>query len=482
MRGISENQHGFSPGRSTMTALLDILKIVKTSDTKYVQAIFLDISGAFDNAWWPMTLVKAKRGGCLPNIYRMLRDYFSNRRVCLYLSPEVFWKASTMGCPQGSVLGPTLWNVLMDDLLRLPLPDGVRIVAYADDVSVLIGAESRIGIETKARDTLRLISEWGGRNRLEFSPSKSQTMTMKGRFQRPPIIRLSGNPIRAVASATVLGVVIDASLSFAQHAASIVERASRCFGKLSRMSAASWGIRYGALRVLYRGTFVATVTYGAGYWVDRVETYVARSTLLRGQRPALVLLTKAYRSVSTAALPVLAGVLPADLEVTRAGRLDLARLQATKAEIRARKRGLWDEIIAVWQERWTNETRGRELHRFFPDVAVRLSSDWVSPDYETSQILTGHGCFRKRLNDMKLCDTSVCFCGMEDEDMYHILWSCPLYAEMRMKMMNGITREDMGPIYYTDLVSCKTNFDRLVEFARAWHRLRGRLEEDSRRR
>ncbi|GBP63890.1 Retrovirus-related Pol polyprotein from type-1 retrotransposable element R1 2 [Eumeta japonica] len=315
----------------------------------------------------------------------------------MYLGPEVFRKASTMGCPQFGVRADPVERV-NGRLAEAAAPDGVRIVAYADDVSVLIGAESRIGIETKARDTLRLISEWGGRNRWSFS------------------------------------IEIPNDDDEGQHAASIVERASRCFGKLSRMSAASWGIRYDALRVLYRGTFVTTVTYGAGCWVDRVETYVARSTLLRGQRPALVLLTKAYRSVRTAALPVLAGVLPTDLEVTRASRLDLAKLEATKAEIRARKRGLWDETIAIWQERWTNETRG-----------------------------------------------SVCFCGMEDEDMHHVL-SCPLYAEMRMKMMNGITREDMEPIYYTDLVSCKANFDRLVEFARAWHRLRGRLEEESRRR
>ncbi|GBP58762.1 hypothetical protein EVAR_35541_1 [Eumeta japonica] len=73
---------------------------------------------------------------------------------------------------------------------------------------------------------------------------------------------------------------------------------------------------------------------------------------------------------------------------------------------------------------------------------------------------------------MKLCETSVCFCGMADEDMH--------YAP-RMKMMDGITREAMGPIHYTDLISCKAKFDRLVEFARAWHRLRGRLEEESRR-
>ncbi|GBP26904.1 hypothetical protein EVAR_16486_1 [Eumeta japonica] len=132
---------------------------------------------------------------------------------------------------------------------------------------------------------------------------------MRGKLQRAPVIKLFGNPIRAVASATVLGVVLNASLSSAQQAASIVERESRCSGKLYRVSAASSGHVCGA-RYAIKG-------------------------------PKIILLTKAYRSVSTAALLVLAGVfLPTDLEVTLAGRLDLARLEATKVEIRARKKGL----------------------------------------------------------------------------------------------------------------------------------------------
>ncbi|GBP12198.1 Retrovirus-related Pol polyprotein from type-1 retrotransposable element R1 4 [Eumeta japonica] len=115
----------------------------------------------------------------------------------------------------------------------------------------------------------------------------------------------------------------------------------------------------------------------------------------------------------------------------------------------------------------------RKLYRFFPEVSARLSSDWVEPDYETSQLLTGHGCFRKRPHDMRLNDTSMCFCGQTDEDMHHVLWSCPLYDDIRSEMLSDIEVMQVGPVYYTDLVGSQANFRRLREYARAWHRLRG---------
>ena len=484
---ISASQHGFSPGKSTVTALNDILRAAREGSGKYVQAIFLDISGAFDNAWWPMILTKVKRGGCPPNIYMMLADYFARRRVGLFVGSRVEWKVSTMGCPQGSVLGPSLWNVLLDDLLRLPLPAGVRMVAYADDVTILIESQSRAGIEAAARITLDLVAAWGARNRLAFSPAKSSMMTIRGKLQRAPTVRLAGDSVRSVTSATVLGVVLDANLSFAQHAMSIGERAAKCFGKMSRVSASSWGIRYPGLRILYRGTFVATITYAAACWYGRAALHVVRSALLRCQRPSLVLLTKAYRSTSTAALVVLGGVLPADLEVIRAGRFDEERQAATESQVDAmsrrkrlalRKRDIWNETVDAWQKRWTNEEKGRELFRFFPDVSARLRAKWVAPDHQLSQILAGHGCFRKRLYDMKLCEVSVCYCGMEEEDLHHVLWVCPLYEQARREMLDGIGRAEPGPIYYGDLVSSPANFDRLRDFAHAWHAARSKMERE----
>ena len=473
---VSPCQHGFSRGRSTLSALTDILRTAADSRSKYVQAIFLDISGAFDNAWWPMILLKAKGVGCPPNIYRMLAAYFTNRRVGLYAGSGVVWKAATMGCPQGSVVGPSLWNLLMDDLLRLPFPPGVSVVAYADDVTILIESDSRAGIEASASCAMALVSQWGARNRLGFSPSKSQTMTLRGGLsRRPPTVRLDGVSVRSVRSARVLGVVIDSSLSFRDHAQFIGERAAAGLGKMSRVSASSWGVRYRALKVLYKGIFTAIITYAAGCWWRRVSTYVVRSALLRTQRPALVLLTKAYRSVSTAALPVLAGVLPADLEVARAGMVDDIR-HLPRDAFRAGRREIANDAVAKWQQRWVAEERGRDLYRFFPDVAARLKATWVEPDYQVSQILTGHGCFRKRLHEMRLCEGSTCYCGEEDECVDHALWRCPLYQEQRDEMMNGITRVEEGPIYYCDLVASEDNFRRLKDFAHKWHEIRSGLE------
>lgn len=206
-----------------------------------------------------------------------------------------------------------------------------------------------------------------------------------------------------------------------------------------------------------------------------MSTYTVRTALLRTQRSALVLLTKAYRSVSTAAMPVLAGVLPADLEVARAGMIDDIQ-HLPRDAFRTGRRDIAEDAVANWQRRWETEDKGRELHRFFPDVAARLKATWVEPDYQVSQILTGHGCFRKRLYEMKLCEESVCYCGEEDECQDHVLWRCPLYEEQRSEMMDGITRAEEGPVYYGDLVASEENFRRLKDFAHKWHQIRSGLE------
>lgn len=476
-RNISPTQHGFTRGKSTVTALNAVLDRVTNTAENYCQLILLDISGAFDNAWWPMVLTKAKRGGIPPNIYRMLVSYFSERRVGLFVGDRVVWKRATMGCPQGSVLGPTLWNILLDDLLRLPMPSGVSMVAYADDVTIAIEASSRAAIERNAQSVLQAVSEWGTRNRLSFSAAKSQTLTMKGKFKRPPTIRMNGVSIAHVTQARLLGVVIDEASSYVPHANLSGLKAVHCFGKVSRVSASTWGIRYRALRVLFSGTYVATLTYAAAVWWRRSSHYAVRSALLRTQRPALVLLTKAYRSVSTAALPVLAAVFPADLEVTRAGRImqECSGVEDNR-ERKARKKEIVAEVFAQWQDRWCSSTDGRELYRFFPDVADRVSYTWVEPDYVLSQILTGHGNFRHRLHAMKLSDTAECFCGHEAETRDHILWDCDLYRCEREEMLANWQRAVSGPVYFGELVASAEGFRRLRAFAHKWHRLRKELE------
>ncbi|KAJ2937435.1 hypothetical protein O0L34_g18626 [Tuta absoluta] len=423
-----------------------------------------------------MILLKVKQCGAAPNIYNIMVSYFTNRRVGFYAGNHTQWKQSTMGCPQGSVLGPTLWNLLLNDALLLPKPEGVHLIAYADDVTILIEASSRAEIERKASSVLTAISDWGTRNRLGFSAGKSMTMTYKGKFKRPPTIRMNGVPIKSVTQARVLGVTLDETRSYGSHAGIIGEKASNCFGKMSRVSATRWGIRYPALRLLYAGTYVAVVCYAAAVWYRRSSNFVVRRTLLRSQRPALILLSKAYRSCSTAALPVLAGVLPADLEVLRAGRIADEGVQLAPKERRKLKDTVRADVVAIWQDRWESSEDGRDLFRFFPNVAVRLSSTWVEPDYVVSQLLTGHGCFRQRLHSMRLNETPTCPCGEANESRDHALWECSLYADLRTEMLDSLMRAEIGPVYFSDLISCRENFVSFRKFAHAWHTIRRSFE------
>ncbi|CAK1550155.1 unnamed protein product [Leptosia nina] len=168
---------------------------------------------------------------------------------------------------------------------------------------------------TPSGATLLLSLQWGERNRLMFSLAKTQSITLKGKLQRPPVVRLGGESVRSVTSAKLLGVVLDDRGTFAEHAGDIGDRAGRCFGKMSR------------------GTYIATITYAAAVWFDRALSYVVASRLLRSQRAALVLLTKAYRTTSTPALAILGRVLHANLEVYRAGKVQATRGDRAKAEL-----------------------------------------------------------------------------------------------------------------------------------------------------
>ena len=86
----------------------------------------------------------------------------------------------TAGVPQGSMLGPTLWNILYDQVLRLKLPEGVTNIAYADDLAVLVCAENQIELENRANGSLRRIDGWMQRNGLQLAPQKTEAIVFKG--------------------------------------------------------------------------------------------------------------------------------------------------------------------------------------------------------------------------------------------------------------------------------------------------------------
>lgn len=146
----------------------------KTGDPQ--NSISLDIKAAFDMAWWPALHDRLRKTSCPQNLHQLIQSYLTGRRVQLDLLNASASKSMSKGCVQGSVCGPTFWNLILDSLLEMDLPTGCHIQAYADDVMLLVSRATCGEVQSSANAALDLISEWGSSVKLTFSPAKTSAI------------------------------------------------------------------------------------------------------------------------------------------------------------------------------------------------------------------------------------------------------------------------------------------------------------------
>ena len=169
---------------------------------------------------------------------------------------------ATRDCPQGSVLGPCVWNIIFDKLLTaLEEKFGAIFVAYADDLTVVVKGESRLEIETRGLEGVDLINDWCTEVQLELSKTKTEMIYFKytpdGKWRRiknlryqsdgkirPPKISVAGTGIKLKESVCLLGVHIKQNMKMSEHVNYLTKKLQRLFGKLRKVAKSKWGIRW----------------------------------------------------------------------------------------------------------------------------------------------------------------------------------------------------------------------------------------------
>jgi hypothetical protein len=364
-------------------------------------------------------------------------------------------------------------------------------MAYADDALMLLSGRSREIIEKKFAIAIELVLEWGRMNRLIFSPGKTSAMWMKGprTSRRRPILRMDGQSVKLVDEVRYLGVFLDRGFSFIPHIKRTSERARRLFMQLRKLSKGTWGLKGSTVRTIYGATYVAQITYAARVWAHRLTVGIVAMALLRGQRAPLLAVTGAYRTASGEGLPVIAGVLPADLEV-----LDFVARRELKTTGRTNHLGLSVDAEAgteglnraigrvrvrtleEWQKRWDGGKTGRLVYKFLPDVSERMKRAYLKFDHYSVQLITGHGHLRGKLFRLGLLDDPTCSCGMGDQTAEHILWECPILEDARVEMLSGMTVSVPQPIWFGNVCESETNFRCFQRFVAEWVRRWGLLD------
>lgn len=459
---LSGKQYGFTQNKSTLDAIDNLITWSSRSEERYVITIFLDITGAFDNLTWPALQTDMENLGVDQHMRQWVAEYLSGRTATMTIGGVSKSIRISKGCPQGSILGPTLWNVTMEALLRTEYPEHVRIQAYADDIAISVAGPNRASIVRRA---LQPALEWARVRGLDFSAAKSLAMMTKGTLAPGFTIAFGQNRIASVDRVKYLGVWLDMDYTFKPHVDSLISTEHVLFSRLRGTIGSGWGIRRCNLMTLYRCVFLPKVSYGVRFWAHATTSSVTIRRLGTLQRRALLGITGAYKTTSTEALQVVAGVPPLDLELRW-----LAKKEETKllpANLRAGTLNeATNEMLDSWQTRWSSSSKGRWSYSCMPDIRNRLKLP-LALGHEITQFLTGHGNFRAKLASFGLQPTTDCSCGNGEEDVKHVIYDCPLHSGQRALLELEVHRAGfLWPCEMKTMVSTRTLYVALLKFAK----------------
>ncbi|KZS10420.1 Uncharacterized protein APZ42_025121, partial [Daphnia magna] len=213
---ISTNQHGFRENRSTETAALSLISFIEGSfsDKKVFASAFLDLKSAFDSTWHPAIISALAKRACPNYRIKIIHSFLSNRQVSLSMNENTLKRRVNLGCPQGGVLSQFLLSLLVDDLLRLSFPFPVKMIAYADDITI-VTAHKGVYIATQNLQTAcDAVGTWLSTKKL-FLDAVETVFVM---FSRRQVswdnlsILINRARISPSHSASFLGFVLDAHL------------------------------------------------------------------------------------------------------------------------------------------------------------------------------------------------------------------------------------------------------------------------------
>ena len=225
-------QSGFRKKHSCETALLNITELLYSTcdDSNMAGLVFVDFSKAFDMIDHEKLLIKLKHYNLTESSINLLRSYLTNRQQSVCIS-STHSKSSTLshGVPQGSILGPLLFNIYINDL---PLTISSALChLFADDNSLISSGNSVFSISYNLNNALKDLFFWCVANSMMANPIKSKSMLVCTRQKRIKIndqldLYFDKVLLPQVSSHKLLGVIIDHNLTWANHTAFISSKLS----------------------------------------------------------------------------------------------------------------------------------------------------------------------------------------------------------------------------------------------------------------
>lgn len=301
-------QHAYQSGKSTESALHCLTNIGERSlrNKELALCTFADIDGAFNNVNSAAIRHGMERKAVDSCLIRWTMAMLHSREV-FSSRVDVSVRARVQrGCPQGGVLSPLLWILVVDELLEMLTEKGITVIAYADDIFMAILGTVPSVVVDLMRDALEEVMKWCVNKGLGINPSKTQALLFTNRRNvNIPPLTVKGTTIELSPHVKYLGVWIDSKLNWKTHVEKAIARARASFWVMRGCFSNSWGLSPKSIAWLYQAIVRPILTYGCAVWWKRSLTEHSRQQLNKLQRLIGVAATGVIRTTPTAALEVI---------------------------------------------------------------------------------------------------------------------------------------------------------------------------------
>ena len=283
------SQYGFRSNHSTEHAAMELIDriILDMEKKKSPINIFIDLSKAFDTINHNILLAKLEYYGITKKSIGLLNSYLKNRTQFVNYNNTISESLKLdCGVPQGSVLGPLLFIIYINDIVNAT--ETLKPIIFADDITLItsIDCKNSKNIE-KLNKELNSISDWLKLNKLSINVEKTQAIMFHNPQKKVqyPTLLIDGKKIEFVDKCNYLGIIIDQHLNWKNHIDAISKKISKVLGIMSKMKHT---LPSEILLHIYNTLILSHLNYGLNIWGWKAER------LLKLQKKAVRIITKSH--------------------------------------------------------------------------------------------------------------------------------------------------------------------------------------------
>ena len=224
---LTSLQSGFIPGDSTVNQLTYLYNtFCQALDSgKEVRVVFCDVSKAFDRVWHEGLLLKLEAAGITGNLLTWFRSYLTDRRQRVVLpGVQSNWNNIRAGVPQGSILGPLLFLLFINDIV---VDIGSNIRLFADDTSLYMVVDNPDTAAELLNLDINKIMTWAKKWLVTFNPVKTESLLITRKLNRPihPPLLMENQQITETDSHKHLGIYLSSDCTWHKHIDFVKEKA-----------------------------------------------------------------------------------------------------------------------------------------------------------------------------------------------------------------------------------------------------------------